>query len=576
MKTEDIIYKLFVNRSDVYAQAYFKNERMNYSKKENTLSPEIINLHLAGKITIGTYQLNKDNVKWACMDFDKDTEEDFENAQKIYNILKERGVHPLMEMSGGGDYKVHIWIFCECKANDIFYYLHRLCEELNIFPHEIFPKQNELSENKPLGSLVKLPLAYHLKSQKWSCLLNDEFEEIKDKEKIKEKLQYHLDNIKNDTIHIPLTIIKEVIINKANTNENPNKFDKFFNYILNASLKSIYFDLKDRVFAEVLDRFIHNNELKDLICVLLRNVGLPSKKLAAINAVLFFRSYILEGGYYPLNGMRGLTDALCNKYKEYGGTVLLSNEVKKIKVANNKVEGVIIESGDLLSSSNVISNCDVTLTYLNLIGEKHISSNLSNRLKKMIPTISTFIVFLGINKNLKTTLEKTRAFWFLDKPDTENNFIDLIDGKTKWDDSCIMISSPSLGDPQLAPAGKESIFIVCNASFQNSEFWTTYRDELFSCIVKKAENVIPGLSSCIETMEMATPQTFYKYTFNREGGIHGWASLTTQIEGSIISERSVIKGLFLAGHWITQAGQGGLPTAVQSGANVAKMILTDK
>ena len=363
---------------------------------------------------------------------------------------------------------------------------------------------------------------------------------------------------------------------QANFPSESGDIERFFNYILNASLKSIYFDLKDRVFAEVLDRFIHNNELKDLICVLLRNVGLPSKKLAAINAVLFFRSYILEGGYYPLNGMRGLTDALCNKYKEYGGTVLLSNEVKKIKVANNKVEGVIIESGDLLSSSNVISNCDVTLTYLNLIGEKHISSNLSNRLKKMIPTISTFIVFLGINKNLKTTLEKTRAFWFLDKPDTENNFIDLIDGKTKWDDSCIMISSPSLGDPQLAPAGKESIFIVCNASFQNSEFWTTYRDELFSCIVKKAENVIPGLSSCIETMEMATPQTFYKYTFNREGGIHGWASLTTQIEGSIISERSVIKGLFLAGHWITQAGQGGLPTAVQSGANVAKMILTDK
>lgn len=255
------IEELFVNRNEVYAEAFLNSSKMGYAKKEGLIDFNLIQEHLNGNMTIGVYQLKGTKLKWGCLDFDKNTKEDYENAQKIYSFAIEQGYNPLFEMSGGGEYKCHIWFFCkETEAKDMKFFLEDLCEKANVKPHEIFPKQSKADKSLPYGNLVKLPMAYHLSSKKWSYFLNDKFEPIASPLDIEELLEFHINN--KDII--PKVIIKEKVSKEYSSptiQTNPTQYDNFFNFVLKNELPSGI--SKEAVIGEK-EAGINNNILKNL------------------------------------------------------------------------------------------------------------------------------------------------------------------------------------------------------------------------------------------------------------------------------------------------------------------------
>jgi len=230
-KTIKVMSDLFVNRDDSYAEAFLKDGRMGYATKETFIRNIDIKQHILGERTLGVYQLDGEKLKWGCFDFDENTLEDFEKAKKLYTFLREKGYNPLMENSGGGDFKTHIWIFADTDATSMKYWMEEMCRLCGVRPHEIFPKQTEVKEGD-YGNLVKLPLAKHLKSGRRSHLLNDEFEV---EEEFTKSFKQHLLN---------KDIIPKIIIKEVKQYENPistqtvitNEADKFFDFVLNNEL----------------------------------------------------------------------------------------------------------------------------------------------------------------------------------------------------------------------------------------------------------------------------------------------------------------------------------------------------
>jgi len=180
----ELLYDLFVIRDDCYSKQLEKG----YLAVKEPVTLEIIKQHLEGTITIGTYQLSKDKVKWGCLDFDLNTLEDFENAKKVFNHLVKLGLNPLMELSGGGEYKCHIWIFSDTTAVKMQEFLKSVCDKLNIYPHEIFPKQTYVKEGD-YGNLVKLPLGIHKKTNQRSYFLDSNFNKIESQEDVIKRLK---------------------------------------------------------------------------------------------------------------------------------------------------------------------------------------------------------------------------------------------------------------------------------------------------------------------------------------------------------------------------------------------------
>ena len=79
-----------------------------------------------------------------------------------------------------------------------------------------------------------------------------------------------------------------------------NNIDTFFKFIMQSDFLNIYAKIKKLSFKQVLDHFFNDYRLKATLNVLLRNIGLSANQASALAAIILFREYILDPGYYPL------------------------------------------------------------------------------------------------------------------------------------------------------------------------------------------------------------------------------------------------------------------------------------
>ncbi|MGB9740854.1 MAG: TOTE conflict system archaeo-eukaryotic primase domain-containing protein [Candidatus Bathyarchaeales archaeon] len=186
----EVVGKLFVNRSDCYC---LQKVNGSYIKVEASLTDNILHQHLRGELTVGAYQLGKDNtVKYLCFDFDPEHLPDTRLAvQRLLSVLFEKrreddGVERprvwpsavLLEASRWPDESYHVWVLFSLPVHaKVARWLGLRCLELaDLNPREVevFPKQTELTKDRPYGNFVKLPLGKHQAAGKWSRLLNPE------------------------------------------------------------------------------------------------------------------------------------------------------------------------------------------------------------------------------------------------------------------------------------------------------------------------------------------------------------------------------------------------------------------
>lgn len=167
MNSIDAFSVLFVNRNDVYT---VQQRDGQYFPEKDTVSEKVISDHIEGNKTVGLYQLNKsNNVKWLCFDFDGSSlKEQFKLASDFYLKLRNMGISSvLLEFSGMKGY--HVWIFCnEIDGISARYFAENIAKGCGV--HEIFPKQIEITVDRPYGNLVKMPLGIHRKSEKRSTI----------------------------------------------------------------------------------------------------------------------------------------------------------------------------------------------------------------------------------------------------------------------------------------------------------------------------------------------------------------------------------------------------------------------
>ena len=167
----EAINDLFIIRNDVYSIQWFNGKNQGYNKKDEILSNSIINKHLDGQQTIGTYAVGKNNnCKWICYDFDGDNlEEEKKKAIDLSKHLNKEGYENIIEFSGKKGY--HVWLFFqETDSYSAYKFGRNICNGHVV--HEIFPKQFELTQDKPYGNLVKMPLGIHRVVDKRSVLLH--------------------------------------------------------------------------------------------------------------------------------------------------------------------------------------------------------------------------------------------------------------------------------------------------------------------------------------------------------------------------------------------------------------------
>jgi phytoene dehydrogenase-like protein len=334
------------------------------------------------------------------------------------------------------------------------------------------------------------------------------------------------------------------------------------NYLNNNWGTTLLAELRNKTFKDLIDSYFKDFKLKAILSLpILGNVGLPPSLTSAITAVTIYKEYIYDGGNYPEKGMQELPNLFVKKLKELGADVLLAKMVNKIRIKEGNVKGVVLWDGNFISAKYVISNVDARYTFLKMIGNGSIEKNMLDSLNSMTPSLSMFILYLGIDQDFDGLPKTSANMWFLPHYDIERMYLTAISGDVDNSDWFLFRASKE----------KRNILMLVNASFNTEYYWEKNKYRLTDLFIKKIEQVVPELSRHVVFKDSATPHTLYKYTLNDNGAAYGWAGTPSQFAVPGFTQITFIKNLYLTGHWTTLAQ--GISGVSYLGRSTARIIL---
>ncbi len=323
-------------------------------------------------------------------------------------------------------------------------------------------------------------------------------------------------------------------------------------------------------FDNLLNEYITNNQLRDVLAIYSLWLGVLPSKIRAIQAAVVFFSPYYYGHYYPKGGMLAFAKNMVNAYSKQGGELRYRTKVKKIIIENGKATGVELENGTELRAKWIVSNSDLSKTALELVGKEHLPSEYIEFISKMEKSITGFAVFLGLNTHLKDTPSHIAYNLKTEK------YLERVAGG-RYDPEEVLIRIPDKIDPSLRNDKGSSVILLTVAPYDFEKNWGSGKDgkrtakykeikEKYSQqLIQLAEEVIPDLSKHIVVKETATPLTFESYTLNTEGSWYGFKKGYKKPK-----QQTPIKHLLLAGGNVKGAG---VPTCFFSGIKAGQIIL---
>jgi prolycopene isomerase len=319
--------------------------------------------------------------------------------------------------------------------------------------------------------------------------------------------------------------------------------------------------------AQVLDAQLDSPELKTLVGTLWPYLGLPPSRVSFLYFANMLMSYLTDGAFYCRGSFQRFADALAAAITQNGGEILLKSCVRRIRVEGGRACGVVLEHGQRIDSPLVLSNADASQTIEELVGPESFPTRYVESLRRMKPSLSSFIVHAAASLSLAGREPCHETFLF-SSFDHDQAYRSSLAGDPTW----LSVTVPTLADPSLAPAGQHLLILTTLVPYGTQSRWRTPgRDRLTGRLLEMAERHFPGLGERLEFVESGTPRTLERYTRNTGGALYGWELSPAQVGSGRLAGSTPITGLRLVGHW-TQPG-GGIYGVVSSGIVTARSVL---
>lgn len=275
---------------------------------------------------------------------------------------------------------------------------------------------------------------------------------------------------------------------------------------------------------------------------------------------------------YPMGGSLAFAGAIEAKYLSLGGRIHYSSKVDEIVVEGGRAVGLKGTWG-LARGDYVVSAADGRDTLDRLLGAGPARAAvqgcaIDEAFRSLKPYPSLLYVCLGLDHDC-ASLPPTQVFE-LEEPLT-------------LEAGALEVKRLSLRlfnfDPSLAPKGKTAATVMIETF--NDAYWTALaaRDRAAYAAEKKAvaDAVvaaigmrIPGFPSWVETVDVATPATFIRYTNNWRGSYEGWLPTSTSFMKRVPRTIRGIEGLHLVGQWVNPGG--GLPPCAMDARKLARRL----
>ncbi len=223
------------------------------------------------------------------------------------------------------------------------------------------------------------------------------------------------------------------------------------------------------------------------------------------------------GGWHVAGGLYRIVESLVSLARSLGVRLHPNARVQSIEHEGRRVRGVRLADGTRLEADVVVMNGDASMTRA-LLGDGGAPQAPAAR------SLSGLVFLLGLRRKLVGLAHHTVYF----SSDYAAEFSQLFGERRFPDDPTVYVSAPSRTDPQLAPAGGETLFIMANASAGDT-VWDdrqieAARERVFERLSKGG---FPEIASDTVVSDVWTPDRIARDYLMPGGAIygtnsHGW------------------------------------------------------
>jgi phytoene dehydrogenase-like protein len=310
-------------------------------------------------------------------------------------------------------------------------------------------------------------------------------------------------------------------------------------------------------------------------------LGPPTSRVSFTIYGAMLAQFLRKSAWIPRQRSHEFALALDTRIRELGGDIQYNTRVEEIRVRDGRVTGVVTSRGDRIETRHVISNASPTLVYNHLIHPQSEVPEIALReCNARVPGVSSFVVYMGLDATLEELgLHEYSIFVF------KNNNTGAIYESMKTLDAPDLQAALCLNNaiPHCSPPGTS---IVSLTTLVRPEAWQDVRPQdyvnvknrIASELITDFENATgTSLRPHIEELEVATPQTFARYTGAYNGIIYGyepepWDSLIPRLMMMLDEDRHIDGLQFCGGHAFRCHGYN---NSTKSGQATALLALRD-
>jgi phytoene desaturase len=315
-----------------------------------------------------------------------------------------------------------------------------------------------------------------------------------------------------------------------------------------------------RRWETMVARFIADERLRRVFTFQALYAGVPPQRALAVYAVIAYMDTV-AGVYFPRGGMRALPDAMAAAAADAGVEFRYRSTVSALERRGDRVVAVHTDTGERLAADTVVLTTELPDTY-RLLGRT------PRRPLALRSAPSAVVAHLGCRAVDPQIGHHTIVFgeaW-------DQTFRDIIDEGRVMGDPSLLVTRPTAGDPTLAPAGRDLLYVLAPApnTHVGKVDWATVGASYIEQMLDVVSGRLPQLGEDVEVLHFVDPGGWARqgmtagtpfalaHTFGQTGPFRP-ANTVRGIDNVVLAGSSTVPGV-------------GVPTALLSGRLAADRV----
>lgn len=212
-------------------------------------------------------------------------------------------------------------------------------------------------------------------------------------------------------------------------------------------------------------------------------------------------------------GIGNLSQALARAAQQFGVEIRTNAEITKVVTKNRAATGVVLQNGEEINASSVISNADVKRTFLKLVEPTYLDPHFLLQVGNIRSrgTVAKINLALDTLPTFKNSNHQAAALGGIIHIGPSLDYLERAADDAKYGRSSeqpfLEITLPSIADSSIAPTGKHVMSVWMQSAPYNlrERNWHDQRDALGDAVMAVIEDYAPGFKNSVLHRQVLTP-----------------------------------------------------------------------